>query len=199
LDRSVRQLLLFESGDATAAVERAAPAGRGGSLPDLVPLFDDLNRRFFDGRLSARCEWSERLTASAGNCRPEERLVRVSAPYHRRSPDALPVTLAHEMCHLVVPGHGAAFRRLGEPIARRLGATWREFRYAQRWADLRRYRFVYRCPRCRAEVPSRKRLLRVSCGRCHPDAYSRVHRLECVESRTRPGPVLRGERPVRDA
>ncbi len=171
----------------------AAPSG----LPDLGKLFDRLNRRFFGGRLRARCEWSTRLTASAGTCFPSRRLIRISLPYHERRPEALPATLAHEMCHLLVPAHGRAFRELAEPIAGALGVSWDDFRYSELWADAKRYRYVYACPRCGTEYPSRKRL-RASCGRCRPGRYDEKRRLVLTESRARPGPVLRGERPARD-
>ncbi len=183
LDR--RQLLLFS--------ESPAPP----PLPaDPRDLFRELNERFFEGRLHARVVWSERLTASAGSCQSEDRLIRLSRPYHRRQPDALPVTLAHEMCHLLVPGHGPEFRELGARIARALRVTWQEFRYAQQWADLSRYRYVYKCLECGAEFPSRKRR-RVSCARCSPGPYRERFRMVLTESRARPGPVLRGERPAR--
>ncbi|MHC4471590.1 MAG: SprT-like domain-containing protein [Planctomycetota bacterium] len=182
------QLLLF-------GLDPAPEKAPDGTLPDLDALFRELNDRFFAGRLEARCEWSRRLTASAGTCRPEGRLIRISVPYHERRPDVLAMTLAHEMCHLVVPGHGADFRRLAQPIARALGISWHDFRYAEKWADLTRYRYVYACPRCGLEYPSRKRR-RVSCGSCSPSGYDEACRLVLTESRARPGPVLLGLRPV---
>jgi predicted SprT family Zn-dependent metalloprotease len=194
-----RQLRLFDlDRDAPRAPAHPPRVARGtrDALPDLAAAFVDLNARFFRGRLEARVEWSNRLTASAGNCRPDQRLIRISAPYHRRRPDVLPVTLAHEMCHLVEPGHGAAFRQLGEPIARALGVGWHAFRYAEVWADLRRYRFLYRCARCTRETLSRKRL-RASCGHCGPSRFDESYRLILSESKACPGPVLLGERPAR--
>jgi len=183
-----RQLHLFDPAP--------PPRAEVPELPDLGRLFEELNARFFDGQLVARCEWSNRLTASAGNCRPKERLIRVSVGYHRRRPDALPVTLAHEMLHLLIPGHGAEFKRAGVPIAEALGTTWKKFRYAEAWADLRRFRYLYACRSCGLEIPSMKRR-RGSCGRCGPGGYSEEYRLVLAESRARPGPVLLGERPVR--
>ncbi len=162
----------------------------------LAELFAELNRRFFGGRLRADVAWSRRLTASAGSCRHEDAVIRLSVSYHERCPEALPVTLAHEMCHLLVPGHGPEFRRIGQPVARALGVSWAEFRYAQRWADPRRFRYVYACPACGAELPSKKRR-RVSCGRCAPGVFRPEFRLALTESRAKPGPVLRGERPAR--
>ena len=184
-----RQLQLFD-----AAPLQPTPVPE---LPDLGRLFEELNARFFDGQLVARCEWSRRLTASAGNCRPKERLIRVSVGYHRRRPDALPVTLAHEMLHLLIPGHGAEFGRAGKPIARALGTTWEKFRYAEAWADLRRFRYLYACRTCGVEIPSTKRR-RGSCRSCGPSGeYCEEYRLVLAESRARPGPVLLGMRPVR--
>jgi len=164
--------------------------------PDLSARFTVLNDRFFDGRLRARCEWSDRLTASAGNCATRDGVIKISAPYHRRHPESLDATLAHEMLHLIVPDHGPVFRRIGGAIARSLGISWNEFRYAKPYADTTRFRWVYACPSCRRERPSRKRRV-VSCGHCGPSRFDERFRLVLVESRARPGPVLRGERPWR--
>jgi predicted SprT family Zn-dependent metalloprotease len=183
-ERESGQLFLFD--------ERPPPEP---DLPDLEAIFRQLNDRFFEGRLEARIEWSTRMTASAGSCRPKSRLIRISLPYHLRRPDALATTVAHEMIHLVVSGHGPEFRRIAQPIARALGSTWKDFRYAERWADTTRYRYVYTCPRCGIEYPSRKRRS-ASCGRCSPGGYDERFRLLLTESLARPGPVLRGERPV---
>lgn len=194
-ERARGQGFLFDSLAPPAAVPTgAAPAPD--ALPDLDRLFDELNRRFFADRLEARLEWSNRMRTSAGSCRPKARVIRISVPYHRRRPAALTVTLAHEMLHLVVPGHGPEFRRLGAPIARTLGVDWREFRYAERFADPSRHRYVYVCPRCGMEFPARASR-RMSCGLCGPGRYDEAFRLELAESRSRPGPVLRGERPIR--
>jgi hypothetical protein len=108
-----------------------APSSRSFTdLPDLDELFSALNRRFFDSRLAARCEWSGRMKTSAGSCDVEGRLIRVSVPYHVRRPDLLKGTLAHEMCHLLEPNHGPGFRRLAGPVAHALGLDWKTFRYA---------------------------------------------------------------------
>ncbi len=197
MDDRERQLLLF---DGLRPPGRPVPPSlprRPGTedLPDLPALFSELNDRLFGGLLDGRVEWSGRLTVTAGTCDSDLRLLRLSIPYHRRSPHLVPITLAHEMCHLIVPDHGPAFRRLGRMIARALGVDWRTFRYAERWADAIRYRYVYRCPSCGAETPSNKRL-RASCGQCGPRTYDEARRLTLAESRARPGPVLLGQRPV---
>ena len=192
----MKQLELFPDPPDQDDAPIEPPPAPDGRLPDLSARFAALNARFFEGALAARCVWSERLTASAGSCAPEAGLIKISAPYHRRHPASLDATLAHEMIHLIVPGHGAAFRRMAEPIARALGIPWRELRWAQPYADASRYRWVYACDRCGREMPSRKRRV-ASCGACGPKAFDERHRLVLVESRKRPGPVLRGERPWR--
>jgi predicted SprT family Zn-dependent metalloprotease len=181
------QLLLFEP---------FRPPDPAREEPDLEAVFAELNHRFFAGRLRATVVWSHRLTASAGDCSVRRRRIRVSAIHHAKRPEMLRATLAHEMCHLLVQDHGPAFRALAEPIARALGVSWEDFRYAEDYADMRRYRYVYGCAACGFELPSRKRRT-VSCPYCGGKEYSEAHRLALVESRARPGPVLRGERPAR--
>jgi len=166
-------------------------------LPDLAVLFSELNDRLFGGLLEARVEWCPRLTVTAGTCDADLARIRLSVPYHRRSPRLVPVTLAHEMCHLIVPDHGPRFRKLGRTVARALGVDWRTFRYAELWIDPDRYRYLYRCPSCGSETPTNKRL-RASCGRCGPREYDEARRLVLAESRAKPGPVLLGQRPVRN-
>lgn len=165
-------------------------------LPDLDALFRDLNERFFQGLLAARVEWSNRLLAAAGKCNITRRIIRISVKHYTKRPRVLEATLAHEMLHLIVPDHGKEFRLLGGDIARQLGVSWEEFRYAEHWADMSRFKYVYTCPACEAELVSRKRRS-VSCGRCGGRHFDERYRLQLTESRARPGPVLRGERPVR--
>lgn len=193
------QLFLFSvdaEKEATAPEAGTPPEEAEPALPDLKEEFDRLNRRFFGGHLAAALSWSNRLVASAGSCNHTRREIRISVPHHRRRPDLLPVTLTHEMCHLVFPDHGPSFRKLGKSLARELGVTWREFRYSEAWADMKRYAYVYACPACGRERPSRKRL-RASCGHCGRGGYREEFRLVLTESRARPGPVLLGERPAR--
>lgn len=202
--RSPRQLLLFDgkghprSGRArrkepapVLASERESPA-----LPDLKSLFDRLNQRFFEGRLKAKVSWSNRLTASAGSCDRRVRHIQISVKHYLRRPDLLQITLSHEMLHLIVPDHGPKFKELGMALAKRLRVSWREFRYAELWADLSRYSYVYACPVCGVEIPSRNRR-RGSCGLCGPGKFQTEFLLVLTESRTHPGPVLLGQRPVR--
>ncbi len=165
-------------------------------LPDLEEYFIDLNERFFKGLLSARVEWSNRLTAASGKCNITRRIIRISVRHYQKRPRLLEATMAHEMLHLIIPDHGKDFRLLGTWIAGQLGVTYEEFRYAERWADLTRFKYLYACPACGAELVSKKRRA-VSCGRCSGGRFNERFRMVLAESRARPGPVLMGERPVK--
>ncbi len=165
-------------------------------LPDLEWCFIDLNQRYFKGLLDARVEWSNRLTAASGKCNITKRIIRISVRHYQKRPQLLQATMAHEMLHLIIPDHGKDFRLLGTWIAGQLGVTYEEFRYAERWADMTRYRYLYACPACGAELVSKKRRA-VSCGRCSGGRFDERFRMALAESRARPGPVLLGERPVK--
>ncbi|NMA71181.1 MAG: SprT family zinc-dependent metalloprotease, partial [Firmicutes bacterium] len=90
------------------------------SIEELQALYETYRQAYFDGRLppvsDVTLEWSNRLTASAGLCKPQERIIRLSTHYHRKYPGEVGMTLLHEMIHLLVPGHGPAFRRWMEEI-----------------------------------------------------------------------------------
>ena len=179
------------------AKEHAEAKPESPALPDLDALFSELNARFFAGALAATVEWSNRLRAASGKCNITRRIIRISVRHHLKRPDLLEATLAHEMLHLVVPDHGREFRQIGVHISRTLGVTWEQFRYAENWADMSRFKYVYACPSCHAELASRKRRT-ASCGRCGGGKFDERFRLTLTESRARPGSVLLGERPVRN-
>lgn len=140
------------------------------SIEELQALYETYRQAYFDGRLppvsDVTLEWSNRLTASAGLCKPQERIIRLSTHYHRKYPGEVGMTLLHEMIHLLVPGHGPAFRRWMEEIRRRGG---RVARYARERATPRTIRWVYTCP-CGQVYPRSRRLPHggqaYRCGRC---------------------------------
>ncbi len=146
-------------------------------LPDLQSIFDHLNRLHFGGRLSARLEWSDRLTRAAGKCYqgPEGATIRVARRYIEQFPDALPNLMLHEMIHLVTRGHGAAFKA----EARRCGVEPNQaFIHCQPFAPPRPVRYVYRCPVCGREYRSRRKG-QWACGACYHQT-GRRHRLRLV-------------------
>ncbi|MBE3575128.1 MAG: SprT-like domain-containing protein [Firmicutes bacterium] len=154
--------------------------------PGLQELFRRLNENLFQGRLRADVHWSSRLRRSAGNCCPARHLIRLSRRYHEAYPDQLPLTLLHEMIHLLHPGHGPAFRREALRVMGAVGVTdYRQFRYARPLpagagggperrgaAPLRRREYVYACPGCGRLFHARGRWRRRrSCGICHPGGF----------------------------
>lgn len=140
------------------------------SVERLQALYERYRQAYFDGQVppvtEVQIEWSSRLTASAGLCKPQQRIIRLSTHYHRKHPDEVGMTLLHEMIHLLVPGHGPAFRQWMEEIGRRGG---RVARYATERATPRAIRWVYTC-RCGQVYPRARRLPHGGrdhrCGRC---------------------------------
>ncbi len=137
-------------------------------LSTIRKTFDELNDRHFGGRLEAGLELSSRMTATAGKCFYRRRVIRLSRLYLQQFPDRLPQLLLHEMIHLLVPGHGRAFRAQ----AVRCGvapADLRDFTYCRPFAPKRRshWRYVYRCPSCGRRFVKR-RAGTWSCGHCAP-------------------------------
>lgn len=142
--------------------------------------FDRLNQKHFAGRLEATLELSDRMTAAAGRCYHRRRLIRLSRLYLQQFPEKLPQLLLHEMIHLVVPGHGRAFRE----EARRCGIPEegrRDFTYCRPFAPRRpsRWRYVYQCPSCGRRFV-RRRAGHWSCGHCST-RYDPRFKLRLVE------------------
>lgn len=87
-------------------------------MTDLALLFDELNRDLFGGRLPAYTvefgDMGENLWM--GFCDPQRRLIVLFDILREAHPDAIRLTLLHEMAHIErVPdgenSHGPAFRR----------------------------------------------------------------------------------------
>ena len=148
-------------------------SGKLSALPpvaSLQALYEHYRKTYFDDRVPpasvVRIEWSARLTASAGLCKPRQRIIRLSTHYHEKHPGEVGMTLLHEMIHLLVPGHGPAFRQWMAEIRRRGGHV---ARYASERATPREVRWVYTC-RCGQVYPRARRLPHggqsYRCGRC---------------------------------
>jgi hypothetical protein len=85
---------------------------------ELDVLFDELNTRFFDGRLPKyRVRW----------CAPHGRehgfIDEAAATICICDPPDVRVTLLHEMCHIGTAGHGRVFRAKLRRLARQ-GERW---------------------------------------------------------------------------
>jgi hypothetical protein len=98
-------------GDAGERIPREASRGR---FFDLRPHFDQLNRQYFQGRLSAILRWTPRAGATsthrkAGGCDVITISRRFDGP--KVPPEALWGVLSHEMLHIELPPTGEGLRR----------------------------------------------------------------------------------------
>lgn len=135
----------------------------------LADLYDELNRRHFDGRLPG-CElrWNGRLRTTAGRVDLRRRVIELSPGYHGRfGRRELRDTLLHEMLHVAqhVGGRKVGHTTEMKRMARRLGIRRL---YAKETPDRRPLRYRYRCPSCDRTVWRRIRIgrHRNACADC---------------------------------
>lgn len=103
------------AGASSALVESPACRPRTRHLADvsagsrgLGGLFDDLNRRYFGGRLPKyRVVLAALPGPCDGRCETDRRLIRLA---RRLAPDERRRLLLHEMCHIGIPGHGVRWQ-----------------------------------------------------------------------------------------
>jgi predicted SprT family Zn-dependent metalloprotease len=129
------------------------------SLPELLRMFGEINRRYFQGTLpEAKISYSKRMMI-AGSYTPVKREIKIGIKYHRLFPNEIEDTLKHEMIHILHPNHNREFRL----EAKRIGASMK----AKSHPQLRKPPvYIYVCPRCGKEYPRQKRLRMASCGAC---------------------------------
>ena len=131
-------------------------------------LFDQLNRRFWDGMLPRfECEWSSRMTTTWGCCYRSARLIRISSFFKRRPLAEVVAVLLHEMAHIQHPGHGLPFRK----ELQRIGMANDVEGHFPHLNDLtnamrRALRYQYECPRCHLRI-QRRRKIRGYCADCY--------------------------------
>ncbi len=146
-------------------------------------LYKDLNRQHFEGKLpECRIEISARLTRTAGKIWPRTRLMRLSRSYHELYGQAeLANTILHEMIHLwlheqgLPSGHTSLFRH-------KLLQVGLDDRLRALPVPARPYRYLYRCPTCRSEVQTRRKI-NSSCGHCDR-VYNPRHHFKLVKQLT---------------
>lgn len=142
-------------------------------------FYNELNWQHFEGKLpGCRLEISARLTRTAGKIWPRLRLMRLSRSYHELYGTAeLANTILHEMIHLwlheqgLPSGHTALFRQ-------KLRQVGLDDRLRALPVPPRPFRYLYRCPTCRTEVQTRRKI-NSSCGRCDR-VYNPHHRFKLV-------------------
>lgn len=149
------------------------------SVVELYILYELYNKQYFQNRLPSRVdvtiEYSNRLTASAGLCYPQKRLIRLSSHYHGKYPEETSLTLLHEMIHLLVPNHGTEFKIWVERIKRMGGSV--ETRAKER-ATPSAYRWQYTCVSCNRKYLRKRRLTdngdMYRCSHCHGKLAERM-------------------------
>ena len=77
---------------------------------DLLTRAQDLSRRYLGGRADpASVRWVANQGARWGSCTPVDRTIRLSTRLQGMPTWVVDYVLVHELAHLIVPGHGAAF------------------------------------------------------------------------------------------
>jgi predicted SprT family Zn-dependent metalloprotease len=143
-------------------------------------LYTGLNQHHFRGSLPAcRIELSARLTRTAGKIWPRTRLIRLSRSYHELyGATELSNTILHEMIHLwlheqnLPSGHTPLFRQ-------KLKEVGLDNRLKALPVPPRPYRYLYRCPTCRYEIQTRRKI-NSSCGQCDR-IYNPRYRFKLIE------------------
>ena len=145
---------------------------------ELTRLYEQFNEEHFGGELPSACvEWSSQLHI-AGQCRPNQREIRLSVRYHTHYPEEIANTLIHEMLHLIYPTHDVSFRR----AAQRIGISL----HCRDYPGMHpRSRHVYLCPNCRT-VYRRQKRADISCGKCSGRAYDSRYKLVLKKLPSRP-------------
>jgi len=129
---------------------------------DLKEIFDDLNRRFFDGSVKAFVTWGRRTRASRrnrsihfGSYNWERRLIRVNPALDRGFVPRyfLESIIFHEMlhAHLGVSAGRDGRRNAHSSLFRHLERSWPGYERARRWEKAHLHRFL------RAARPGQRR------------------------------------------
>ncbi|MFJ6695650.1 M48 family metallopeptidase [Streptomyces sp. NPDC091272] len=86
---------------------------------DLCERAGRLSAQYFEGRaVPASVRWVTNQNSRWGSCTPSEGSIRLSHRLQGMPEYVIDYVLLHELAHLLVPGHGAAFWRLLEAYPR---------------------------------------------------------------------------------
>ena len=99
-------------------VTRTRDAAAAGGDAELTARAHALADRWLDGVRPTSVSWSDRMGRRHGSCTSIDRTIRISRRLAGCPSYVLDYVLVHELAHLVVPGHGAAFWELVERYPR---------------------------------------------------------------------------------
>lgn len=88
----------------------------------LLARAQELSRRYLDGRAQpVSVRWVDNQRTRWGSCTPDDGTIRLSTRLRGMPSWVVDYVLVHELAHLLVPGHNAAFWKLvaGYPKAER--------------------------------------------------------------------------------
>ena len=141
---------------------------------DLIAVFEEVNRRHFDGFLDApTIRWNSRLRSSAGRFIPGSRkfwrerpAVIEIASYlvgEARAAALIADTMAHEMIHFWLWIRRKPYGHTAEFLVkmRAMGVS----RYNP-VPCLRPFRYIYLCSACQKEFPTKRALGVLACAKC---------------------------------
>ena len=144
----MRQIVLpFPSAADVGAAPRRRSLRPEGKAHDLAAMLEDLNRRFFEGGISARITWGRGRTASrrrrrrrhitlGSYCR-RTKLITIHPHLDRECvpPFFVEAIVFHEMCHEIAGVERAGgMRRVHTPRFRELERRYPMYAEAKRWA-----------------------------------------------------------------
>jgi len=111
-------------------VLRRVDARAQNSESDLRHRAEEVNRRWFDGRLRYHIRWVSNQNTRWGSCTPATGQVRISRRLARMPGFVLNYVILHELAHLVHPDHSAEFWAL----VRRNPLTERAIGFLMGWS-----------------------------------------------------------------
>lgn len=75
----------------------------------LKKLADQLNKRYFEGKLEYTISWSVKQNSLQGSCNIKNKNIRISSRLKIVPKWVLKAIIIHELTHLLVPNHSAKF------------------------------------------------------------------------------------------
>lgn len=96
-----------------AAQDRRRAGRAGRSDADLMRRAAELSRLYFDGKTTpASVRWVSNQESRWGSCTPVDATIRLSDRLRAMPAWVIDYVLAHELAHLLEPGHGPRFKAL---------------------------------------------------------------------------------------